>query len=447
VKVSLVSRFGLIVLAILLVTTPSRADDEKIFHFKNGRKVLAEILEETATNYVVRTAGGRSVFAKDSIASIEEVPAPGKSFLGGPAEKPKEKPAAGDATPAPSAAEPLASEAEIASARRALGAVPAENPDDPQAAGARTRALAAVSDGCPLGALVALCAEITVPTPRERFLALDLVIAAGERARPLLAQAILAADARALPRELLVAIQKVGPDATGTIERAVLAKLAELRTRKTDPAGLGPVLKAVGSERSLAALYDWLLAPERPDTSATLSEICQAVVGAQSSPDAALQPLVRLLDTKDLPGYRKLSAALDVLSKTRGEAVPAVSAILDQLEASPSKDAERPLALASGYAALASVPTDAARERLMKSLRSASGAEGRLLVLGAMKKQKPTAGWPTPDTLEAIRVSMAEADRSPAEREAYAQVLASLTGRSLGTDPAAWSAYILGLRH
>jgi hypothetical protein len=455
VKVSLVARSFLCALALALVAQEARADGEKVFHFKNGRKATAEVLEETPTSYVVKTAGGRSVFAKDTIASVEDPPtAQGDTFLGGPqAAKPGEKPAPAAPPAANQGPAPLASETEIASARRALAAVPASNPDDPQADQSRARALAAVSEGCPLGTLVTILAETSTPTPHERFIALELVIAAGERARPLLARAIRAADGtKALPNELLVATQKVGPDSAGEIEDAVLAKLAELRARHADPAPLGPVLKVVGSPRALLALYDWLLAPEKPDASASLSDICQGIVGAQTATDSALRPLVRLLDVKQLPGYRKVAGALDILGKTRGEAEPTIAAILDALETEAApKDAtllsERALALASGYRALASVSNEAARDRLLKSLRAATGPEARLLVLFGMKNLRPTAEWPTADYLDAIAASMAELDRSAAEREAYGRVLASLTGRSFGTDPAAWRTYVQSLRH
>ena len=197
--------------------------------------------------------------------------------------------------------------------------------------------------------------------------------------------------------------------------------------------------------------YDWLLAPEKPDASAVLSDICQAIVEAQSATDAALRPLVRLLDAKQLPSNRTVSAALNVLAKTRGEAVPAITAILDTLETTPPPEKElvsdRTLALWSASEALTSVPNDAARDRLLEEppLR--------------LERREPT---PRPRRLEEREALGRLADGrlprgDPGEhggRRPHARRARGLRSRAREHDrslvrgrPAAWHAYIQSLRH
>ena len=203
----LVSRSGLGVLALLLVTTVTttvRADDEKIFHFKNGRSVAAEILEETPTSYVVKTAGG-GFGLRQGHDRVDRGPARrfGNTLLGGPAEagpKPGVKPTAapGVAAPpaAPAAPAPLASEGEVASAKRALAAVPPANPDDPPGRHVARPGPRGGLRGLPPSRPSSRSApRPRRPLPQERLIAAELVIAAGDRARPFLARAIRATDA------------------------------------------------------------------------------------------------------------------------------------------------------------------------------------------------------------------------------------------------------------
>ena len=158
----------------LALSLPAQGDEEKIFHLKNGRKIQGELIEETKTTYVIRSATGKLFVAKDQVKSVEAPPVPSKPFLEPDKRRPSEgddaavstpsqtTPSSGSSTPSTSRGStplptssytgPLASGSEIESARKALLAVPQVTIEDQAGTtAAREKACDEIMKTCSLG--------------------------------------------------------------------------------------------------------------------------------------------------------------------------------------------------------------------------------------------------------------------------------------------------------
>lgn len=444
---------------------------EKIFRLKNGRKMQGEIIEETTTSYVIRTSGGKTTLPKDLVASVENPPPPPKPFLepeNHPAASPDEPsatapmtPSGDDKTPAPPptavSESPLASETEIADAKKQLADVPASASTEDEKA-TREKALKSVREAVSLTRLVAVCAELPAPTetktPPERLVAMELVAAApASDVRPLLAQGLLAADfSKGIPTDLISLIARVGPDDAGVLDNAVLAKVAALVASGSAVDSLEPAMRKVGTGRDLRALYSWLLAHETKATCVPgLGRMASDLVNAADDLEAALRPLVPLLEGKTLPDYAKLTAVFGLLKDSRGDMGPTAISLVNALERQTvpagSETAWRDT-LSRGYRALASMGSIDARQTLLQNLRAARAEDRRVMLLEAIARlthqgdDLVVSGY-----LDSLVEFMSEGDRSEAELTAAGRALGALTQKSLGSDPSAWRDYLKSLRH
>lgn len=68
-------RLALVLTVVVAASGPALAE-EKVFHLKNGRRVRGDLVEETTTAYVVKTAGGRVTLVRDDVTRIEAAETP-----------------------------------------------------------------------------------------------------------------------------------------------------------------------------------------------------------------------------------------------------------------------------------------------------------------------------------------------------------------------------------
>lgn len=464
------SRWSLGALIVLgLVASPAEAG-EKVLRLKNGRTVKGEIVEETRDAYIVKTAGGKTTVQKALVQKIEDPPPPTKPFLN--PEPKREEPAAPGrpdaspvATPTPAARpapttplpavskEALASEAEIAATRKALRELPAIDPErEEETTAARQKAYDEIKAKAPLGALVAIAAESEnegIAVPPERKLAQELVVAAGEKARPFLARALLRHDhEKGLPVEVLAALERLGDDAQGTVEAALSAKSTEALAKNFDGAAYAAVLEKIGTRRVLPAIYGYVLNPDYRFYVPAHVKAAKAILGRESDPDAALQALADKLDPAKLPPLYMLQHAIEILGASRGAHVDKLRKLWFALEAMTQTGDEdefqtyHKASLKAAANAYATIGTREAVDHLVRILEGAQGEERRLIALEALGQLRRSESGPRPELVAVVVEDMANPSRTDAERAAYLKALAGMTGQRLGSNVEAWRRYI-----
>ena len=463
-----VRRLSLGILLVALAAFPALAENEKVFRLKNGWKVEGELLEETPTSYVVKTAGGKSVLQKRTVASVEDPPPPPKPFLEPEPKKeeppppdedaplpPSSQPATPDTpapaapTPAPSASSPLASDAEIAAMRKALLAVPV--PTDADSAAARNKAIEDIAKTGSMPALVAIVSEPEAAqyakVPPERALALQILQSIDAvRVRPLLAQAVSAVDLKkGVPRQLLQAINAASDSDDGAIAQALIAKSADEAAAGNNPEPLLAPLEWLGKRPMLPGLYKLLLTPDKANAADAWGKACYQIASHDSDPDAALTPLLALLDPQKLPPYSRLAPALGVLGASRGQAAYPIGRLLEALERTTPSPEDAPAhekCLKAGYRSLTGILNLEARDRILRGIDDARTPERRILVLDAIAKLSGRPRDLPNDFVVALVERMSAPDRTDSELQAFGAALDLLTGKKIGPDAAGWKIYV-----
>jgi len=446
--------------SFLVITSIARGDGEKIVHLKNGRSIQGEIVQDDASSYVLKTAGGTTKIAKDAVASVEDVPPPGNDpFAPTPGQTaPRPDGTAPVATVTPTKpAPPIVPTPDVTTAKKLLLEVPS---DDGTEAGklARARALQAVRERIALKTLVAIVAEPvgkTAPT-NDRTLALSLVCAEpAAKARPLLLSALSAftvADFKIGPRtDLFTALANYPGDKDGELTKTLFAKVDELRTQGILLDDFARPMAETRAHDRLAQLHQWLLSPTtKPESVPGVAKICQAVQSTLDEPDVPLLELVKKLgDVKDLYRFRY---ACTVLRDSDGKVAAPLMRLLRPIERHADAQLTVPQdaidCLTEAYLTLALLPcpnvppdmTSAAEGYgyLLTTLDMLRSHELRGGVLAALMRIRTTNEFPTKSFLDRLLSIMESGHLDDSEVSTGVAVLKHLMGRDHGADLAAW---------
>jgi hypothetical protein len=444
--------------------------EEKVFVLKNGRRIRGDLVSQTADDYSIKTENGKVTLAKSLVQSIEDPPPPPKPFLEPDAPKPLPKDDDDESTPAatrtpapapapvektppsasaPTSSSPLAKPEEIDKLRKAILALPEVRADEPGTETARQSGLDTIAKTTPLAAIVALaCENVNAagkPTP-ERDVALELAAAKPDKARPLVAQAIVGFDTRSRTEHLLKAIQRIGDDPAGTLEKAILVKLDAQIAANAPPDVIYELLAPVATQRVLAPLFEKILKAAPGSRNAV--EVCKKVLEHVQDSDAALAPILKRLKSDKAPALDLLPALLDLLACSHGAAGEAIDRLFLALDAAPpsndAADASRQYGITKALEALGSISTPDSCRALVSAFDAARNEERRLAVLRALRgvKKNNFEGGTFFDVLHTIVDRMNDPVRSVVEKEAFRDTLQALTGQNFGIDAARWQEYV-----
>jgi hypothetical protein len=341
--------------------------------------------------------------------------------------------------------------------RKALLAVPQVNGDDPAGStAARQAAIDAIAKKN--GALATLLAIASEPvnaahpnTPPERQLAAQIASDKfpSEAVRPLIVQAIGGINLElGVPSDLFGIIYTAGDGPDGAVASALVDKTREVLGKGQSPdALLDPLVKIAKPETHLKDLFKLLLTPDKARAAEVLSQLCIKIVTFQRDREVAVRAIAPLIDASKLPPYDRLGPAIEVLgqSRTREGADP-ISRILDVLERAdrlpPEQKAAHAACIRHAYAALVTMWCPESRDRLLRSLDEARTTERRTMILDGFGAVQPGTYPVVVDFAMGLVERMSDRQLSDDEVRAYAKALHVITNKNFGNDPAAWQAYL-----
>jgi hypothetical protein len=424
--------FGLVV----LLAVPALAGDEKIFHLRNGRKIEGELIDDTPANYIIRLPeGGTTKLAKGMVAKVEDAP---------PREPPPKKPAPEVAPVATRTkpAKPKVVDENVESLRKALREVPTDPAE-------RAKAIEAIKSGFPLRSLVAIVAEPetpAAPAPVEQLLAADLVRQSPPAdVRPLLVDAVGNVDLeKGQPTQLSSVIRTVG-DEGGVLENALLDEIEAVLPKDLDAQQLFNALDPLLTAPSFPRVFGWIFSVDK-NNRAAVGGFCKTIVLHAQDKDAAVAPLVGMVDAEKLPPLAKLPPILEVLAYSKKTSKLLVQIVNAVERRRPNKDttaAEIDAAIRSAYGALGAILDNDARYQLNRGI-DALDLDARIRVIESIRNMPMDPPKLDKDFLNGI-IDRMTPDKSEQEMSALAGVLQRLTGRNNGTDTNAWKRLVQSL--